>query len=365
MARWELLNDETAQRVWDQALLCLDDYSVFQTYSWGQYRRALGWEPCYWAAYDDKEKIVAMMLGGLKRYPFGLGLVSTEGGPVGDLTACDESLQTAMKQTTGLKRIYCRFRCDRERRIDDVLRLSAQGWTRTWCPLTSSYSMLMDLKRSEQEIMAGCERNWRRNLKNSWERNLTVRQWENPEPDAIMSVFASMEKVKGLEAQYSRQEIESILNTWADSMVLYRCDDERGELLSFLACLVVGERAMFWLSACNERGREKLAAYAVFWGMLQHCLNSGLKEMDLAGIDPIGNPGVYRFKRASGARALEYLGEWDWASSSWLRWFGNWAISQRARLRKAESALTRSSAENVTTSAPNVVNENLAHPKLA
>jgi len=125
-------------------------------------------------------------------------------------------------------------------------------------------------------------------------------------------------------------------------IVLYRCDDENGDLLSLLGCLVFGNRAcaLFW--ATNERGRELHASYAVFWALVQHCKRIGIVSYDLAGIDPVVNPGVYRFKRASGATPVEFLGEWDWASSSWLRWLGNWAIAKRNRIRQAESALNRS-----------------------
>ena len=43
MARWELLTDEVARSTWDEALLKFDDYTPFQTYAWGEYRRGLGW----------------------------------------------------------------------------------------------------------------------------------------------------------------------------------------------------------------------------------------------------------------------------------------------------------------------------------
>src|SRR6185295_4501176 len=100
MARWELLSNEAAQKTWDEALLHCADYSPYQTYAWGEYRRALGWEPCHWAAFDDNGEIVAMMLGLLRRYPLRVGLVWSEGGPIGDLSVCDSSLQQAMKETT-------------------------------------------------------------------------------------------------------------------------------------------------------------------------------------------------------------------------------------------------------------------------
>src|SRR5687767_6285927 len=224
MAIWQLLSDEVAQKSWDPALLRLPDYTPFQSYAWGEYQRALGWEPCRWAAFDDQGQIVAMMLGLLRRYPFGLGLVWSEGGPVGDLSVCDESLQKAIKQTTGLKRVYCRFRCDRQRQVEDALRLNAQGWTRSWFPLTTSYSVSLDLARDESQLLAGCERNWRRNLRRAGEGNLTVRQWTDPSVDEIVSAYDSMQSLKGIEEQHSREEFEHLLKHLRQQIVIYRGD---------------------------------------------------------------------------------------------------------------------------------------------
>src|SRR2546429_3798030 len=40
-----LLTDESAQALWDEMLTRFDDCSPFQSYAWGEYRRALGWQP--------------------------------------------------------------------------------------------------------------------------------------------------------------------------------------------------------------------------------------------------------------------------------------------------------------------------------
>jgi hypothetical protein len=367
MARWKMLSEEVAREIWDDALVRCDNYSPFQTFAWGQFRRGLGWEPCHWAAFNEQGEIVAMMLGGLHRYRLGLGLVWAEAAPVGDLSVCDESLQSAMKQTTGLQRIYCRFRSDRERSVEDALRLSGQGWSRSWSPLTSSYSMSLDLTQTEEELLAGLERNWRRNLRRAWSRKVTARRWENPNVDEIISVYDSMEQLKGLKKQHSREEIEQLFNSLKERMILYRCDDEDGRLLSLRGCVIAGDRASSWFAACNERGRDLLASYAVFWGLLQECLRLNMKTLDLGGIDPVLNPGVYQFKKATGSRPLEYLGEWDWASSPWLQWFGNWAISYRARLKNAESSLK--STALATAPKPVLANANirekLPEPRIA
>lgn len=341
MARWELLTDEESRRLWDQTLMRFADCSPFQSYAWGEYRRALGWEPYRWQALNEQGDVIALMQGSLRRYPLGLGLVWSEGGPVGDLTACDETLHRAMKDATGLLGIYSRFRCDRARNIEDALRLSAQGWSLPWSPLTSNYSMALDLTLAEDRLLAACDQNWRRNLRRAKEANLTVREWLDPNVDEVLSVYVSMQDLKGLEEQHSREEVEQLLRNLNHQIVLYRCDDEQGELVSLLGCLIIGDRAcaLFWATA--ERGRKLHASYAIFWALLQHCRSIGVKSYDLAGIDPVRNHGVYRFKKATGAAPVEYLGEWDWASRPWLRWFGNWAISQRSRINRTEGVMKR------------------------
>jgi hypothetical protein len=342
MVTWELLTQERARLVWDETLSRFDDGSPFQSYAWGEYRRGLGWEPYRWAAFDDRREIVAMMQGCVRRHHFGFGLLWSEGGPVGDLAVCDGALQSAIVSTVGLKRIYCRFRCDRARSVADVLQLTAQGWRTPWACLNSNFSMLLDLTEDEEVVLARRGRNWKQNLRRAGKSHIRTELWREPSVDEILGVYRSMQDLKGLEEQQSQEEIEQLLRNLSDHLVIYRSDDEEGNLLSLAGALVVGRHANFWLAANTNRGRELHAAYACFSELIQHCRKIGVRFYDMGGIDPVGNPGVYRFKKGSGATHLELLGEWDWASRPWLRWFGNWAIAQRRRVRRTETALARS-----------------------
>jgi lipid II:glycine glycyltransferase (peptidoglycan interpeptide bridge formation enzyme) len=151
-----------------------------------------------------------------------------------------------------------------------------------------------------------------------------------------------MQSLKGLEEQHSREELENLILHAKDHLVLYRGTDQQGQMLSLHGWLILGNRARAFLSVTTEEGRRQHSSYAVIWAMIQHCVRLNLKYCDLGGIDPIRSPGPYRFKKATGAVTVEYLGEWDWASRPWLQWFGNWAISRRQRLKRAESALKTS-----------------------
>jgi lipid II:glycine glycyltransferase (peptidoglycan interpeptide bridge formation enzyme) len=339
LANWELIKNEDAAQIWDQTLIGFADYSPYQSYDWGEYRRALGWEPYRLVARDDENKIVAMMQGTLQRHPFSVGLMWCEGGPIGDLAACDGTLQKAAQEATGLKRVYCRFRCDRGRNIEDVLRLSGQGWRSPWSPITSNYSMTLDPSQDEDRLLAACDRNFRRNLRRATETKLRVTKWFKPNVDEVLAIYASMQGVKGIEEQLSREEIEQMLNQLKDRLVIYRCEDQEGNVVSLLGVFIVGDKATSLLWATSEKGRELLASYPIFWSLLQHCRNAGVRTFDLAGVDPIRNHGVYRFKRATGAQPIEYLGEWDWGSSTTLRLVGNWAVEQRDTIKKLEGIL--------------------------
>lgn len=337
MIKWELLNDETAKQVWDENLIRLSDCSPFQTFSWGQYNRALGWQPCYFAAFDEQGDINAMCLGLLRRYPFGVGLMWCVGGPVGDIQACNENLRKTVLESTGLKHLYFRFRCDRERNVTDVLFLNNSNWTRTSFMMTSGMSMELDLSQNEDNLLAGLSSSWRRNLKLAQKNNLVIKQCSNPDIDELCRVFAEMEMQKNLPQLFSHEKLDNLFKQVKENLIFYRCEDEEGELLCFRACLIIGNRATDYFAAATEKARKTRASYATLWELLLESKGRGVVHYDLGGIDPSANPGVYTFKKETGARETESLGEWDWATSEPLRLIGNWAIQRRQKAKPAKT----------------------------
>ena len=329
MFTWKLLTDEAASRIWDKNLKRFADCSPFQSYAFGEYQRYLGWQPCHWAATNEEGETTAMCLGLVRRYPLGFGIVWCPGGPVGDVQSWDEGLRDTILQTSGLKRLYLRFRCDQERHVADALFLDHRGWSRSISPMTSSFSMELDLALGEDELFNRLHRPWRRNLRLARQNDLKIELCTNPDIDELSRVFAEMEARKHLPRQFSPEKLDNLFKHAASNLIFYRCEDASGNLICFRGALVTGSRACDYLAATTEKGRELRASYAVLWQMLRQCGEKGVMTYDLGGIDPWANPGVYTFKKNTGAREVESLGEWDWATSSALRFFGNWAIGRR------------------------------------
>lgn len=327
MVKWTLLTDPGALAGWDRQLLAFDDYSIYQTSAWGEHRRALGWTPCRWAAFEDGA-IVAMAQGLLRRYRGGVGVVWLPGGPVGDIQAWS-GLQQSIRHTIGLSIVYCRFNSFRTRRDADHQLLAAMNWQRPRTRLTTGASLHYDLARAEPERLAGCSRNWRHNLKRSYKSEFTIAQWAKPDVAEMRTVYAEMEDYKHLSQQHSERNLRALYDHAGDHLITYGCRDSGGKLVAFRACAILGDKAWDMLAATAVAGRKTYASYATFWALTQECHRRGVRQYDLSGVDPVGNRGVYDFKQGTGATPVEYLGEWEWASPRLFALPANWLIGRR------------------------------------
>lgn len=65
-----------------------------------------------------------------------------------------------------------------------------------------------------------------------------------------------------------------------------------------------GSMACYLLGATSDRGRDLRAAYAAQWSAIGAAIGFGQQWYDLGGVDPAGNPDVYRFKNRMGGREV-------------------------------------------------------------
>lgn len=330
MITWQLLPDETCAKVWDNNLLNFPDYNIYQSYAWGQHRANFGWTPLRFMALDQGNNIVAMLQVMMRRCPGNIVLLWGPGGPVGNLTVCNDSLHQKLINETRSKRIYCRISCLRTYQTSDALALRTCAWTRCNQTLNSGLSLYLDLN-GEDQFLKGMTKNWRYNLNRSKRMEQSIDMWEEPDIEAIRQVYNSMEEYKGLEIQHSNDDLQSMYQLCKENMITFRCLGSNGEILGIKACAVFGNKAMDLIAANTMEGRKTSASYGLFAALVDHCIKIGVKHYDLNGVDPIANKGVYVFKKEAGAQLLEYLGEWEWSTSNWLKCTFNWAIKRKCR----------------------------------
>jgi lipid II:glycine glycyltransferase (peptidoglycan interpeptide bridge formation enzyme) len=329
MVNWLCVHDDQAREEWDTLQYGFTGATYLQSYKWGLYRSQFGWRVVRWIAIDSTGAVVCMLQALFRAYPGSLGLLWAPGGPIGDLSCCDAALQAAMADATGCRHLYCRLNLTRPYHAEDALKLSAYAWRRALIPITSGLSLDYNPAQNDEALMAQCSANWRHNLRRAGKHNLQIVPWNNPDAGTMAAIYASMQAYKNIGEQFSAVQISSLLQIMGDKIILYRCDNAKGEPVSLRGCIVQKQKAWDLFAATSSGGRKLYASNLLLWELMAHCRRIGVRSYDLGGVDPQSNRGVYDFKKGTGAAPLEYLGEWDWSTSKALQLGASWIISKK------------------------------------
>lgn len=264
---------------------------------------------------DQGQTLLAIQAMVMKRTAAGVGVVWCPGGIAGSLEHLSAIDLKEITSLLSLRFPLLRLAFHRQLNNQDKEHLERVGGKKALQCVSGELSMSYYPSRgSLEELQGQMKQNWRHNLKRSKKYNFRVELWENPSSQQIFELYQDLEKSKGIDQQYSEKEMMALCHHMSPYLRVYRALGENGELLGVRACTLLGLRAWDFLAAVGEEGRKCYASYALFWEMVQYCHKQNIVHYNFMGIDPINNPGVYNFKKGTGAVELQYLGEWDWGN---------------------------------------------------
>ena len=324
MVNWEQYRG--LAREWDGHVAALSG-AFYQTYGWGEVRRVVGWQPLRLLALRDGVVIAAASV--LVKRKLGFAVCWIPGGPIGVTGVLDSEFRSALRRALGTKFFYCRISLLRADAGNEFTFLAGAGWQRPAVAMSSGLTMSCSLAGDETERLKRTSGNWRHNLKRSGRYDLRIEHWEDPDLDAISTLYREMESLKSLPEQYSAAELAAIFTQCREFVVVFRCMDAEGRLLAIRAAGLCGVTAMDLMAVAGSEARKVYASHATLWALLNHCSQFGLRDYDLSGVDPVGNKGVFDFKHGTGAQLVECLGEWEWASIPGLRHAVNWLVARK------------------------------------
>jgi hypothetical protein len=323
MLTWKIWEGDAA--TWDILIMQFADYTIYQSYAWGEHRSHFGWVP-YRLIATENNQTVAMAQVMLRRFPLGITLAWVNGGPIGSLEAWGKPFHSALQRLIGVKHLYCRVNIMKEQNCLDEVNMKSEGWLRPSVPFLSGRSLSYLPSENESIREAQTSRNWRHNLRRSFKYENQVNVWLSPDPDEIMSVYQSMQSHKNIAALVTRPVLTSILKIFDKQCVIVHCKDKQSNTLALRGTLIFGKKAWDIFAAATPQARKLYASHATFWELMRQCTLRDVQWYDMGGADPLGNKGVYDFKKGTGAKDLLFLGEWEWATSSLLRHAANFLI---------------------------------------
>lgn len=309
MVTWRAFGGSDAD--WDAALADLPGADAFQSSAWARHKADAGWRPVRLRTEGAAVQALA------KSFPGGARVLWARGGPVGEPEAWDRGLREALAREAGGGFVYGRVCSYREADPGAERGLWASGWARPARPLDRNMTYVLDLSPGPDALRSGLSSNWGHNARRA-EKRVEVRDWADPDPAEMEAVYLAMESYKGLGAQHRAPALASLVRALGPALLLKRAVVE-GRTVGFRACAVFGGRAVDLLAATDAEGRKVYASYGLLLSLLLDARRAGAKAYDLGGADPDAAKGVSDFKKGTGARLVETLGEWDFASPDAIR----------------------------------------------
>ncbi len=177
-------------------------------------------------------------------------------------------------------------------------------------------------QRTEDEVLAGMNQQWRRNIKKSAKAGVEVTHGD-PSPDsgdleafhALYVHTAERDHFTPRPLGYFRTMFRALLAEEPDRIRLYLARHE-GDLVAATVWVRVGSHTWYSYGASSSEKREVRGSNAAQWAMISDALEAGAAVYDLRGITDTLDPddshvGLIQFKVGTGGEAVEYAGEWD------------------------------------------------------
>jgi vancomycin resistance protein VanK len=178
-----------------------------------------------------------------------------------------------------------------------------------WLPLAG---------RTEDEVLAGMNQLWRRNIRKAAKAGVVVARGGAEDLPAFHDLYvhtAQRDHFTPRPLSYFSTMYAALHAEDPDRISLYLAHHE-GDLVAATIAIRVGTHAWYSYGASSTHKREVRGSNAVQWQMIRDALAAGAEVYDLRGITDTldaddSHVGLIQFKVGTGGDAVEYAGEWD------------------------------------------------------
>lgn len=194
-------------------------------------------------------------------------------------------------------------------------------------------TLVIDLRPSEEEILAAMKQKTRYNVRLAEKKGITVREGtaaDLPTFNQMMQITSQRDHFGVHSPTYYRLAYELFAPRQAALLIA----EYEGRPLASLMAFACGRRAAYLYGASSNEDRERMPTYAAQWAAIQWARRKGCTEYDLWGVPdlpeaeleanfndrPDGLWGVYRFKRGFGGRLQRTVGAADRVYNKLVYW---------------------------------------------
>lgn len=194
---------------------------------------------------------------------------------------------------------------------DAVGELDWQGWKRSNNRILLARTAVMDLTKSDHELMSVMTKKTRQYIRKSANEGIeVVRAKSAQDIDECLTIYKATAERAGF-ALHDDEYYQDIFAKLGDDSPVYMAKYE-GRVVAFLWPIVTPEIAFELYGGMNEEGQTLRANYHLKWSVIQAMKRQAVKRYDVNGLL---NDGVTSFKKGFIPDETQMSGTYDYAMS--------------------------------------------------
>ena len=219
---------------------------------------------------------------------------------------------TKIKEVARAERcVFVRIRPQLVASEENLRMLAGLGLKLAPMHLAAEHTVMLDLRLSEDELLAGMRRQTRYEVRRAEKLGITVEKSNSEE------AFKEFHKVQVKTARrqgFVPPDMKTLLaerEAFGDEAWIYVAKTAEGEPVAYGLIIANGREGDYYEAASTDLNRKLPGAYALLWQAMRDLKHDGYERFNLWGIAPKGQPGhryagVTTFKTGFGGTIVEY-----------------------------------------------------------
>lgn len=286
---------------WDEYVLEHEGHPL-QLWGWGQVKAGHGWSAERVFAYDD-DKIVGGAQVLIRKLPLPFrSFAYIPRGPLASSEYRDEFLNALAVM---VKRDYRSVALSIEPNSFEFEK--PDGWVRSNNKVLAAETVLLDLQKSESDLLTGMAKKTRQYIRKSAAEGITIRQVRSKEDlEACLHIYRQTAQRAKFNLHQNQYYLD-VFHLMGDHSPIFAAYLE-DQPIAFLWLAISGDVAYELYGGMNEDGQRLRANYALKWHAIRKVKEWGLTQYDFGGL-VVG--GVSVFKQGWTEEETVFAGTFD------------------------------------------------------
>ncbi len=194
--------------------------------------------------------------------------------------------------------------------------LQEKGWQFSGEQVQFRNTVLIDLKPSEEMVLAGMKQKARYNIRLAERKGVRIRAGSDADIDKLYHMYVETADRDGFvirNAGYYRDVWTTFIHA---DMAFPLIAEVEGIPIGAIIIFLFAQKAWFLYGMSTGLHRDKMPNYLLQWEAIRMAKRKGCHTYDLWGAPNIFNDsdplwGVYRFKEGLGGEVVHHVGAWD------------------------------------------------------